>query len=115
MKRTRPLVRYTRINPYNAARRAEKFRRNYGARAEAVRDMRCLVGVGCLGPVCAAHAKARGMGGAGGDRRSLVPLCNRHHEQSHTWGKLTFEARYVLDIDNEAARIAGELDALGYE
>jgi len=44
-----------------------------------------------------------------------VPKCSRHHDEFHRFGKFTFENRYSIDLDAEAERIAGELDALGYE
>lgn len=101
------------IRRCNAKRRRESYARNYGERGDAVRAMPCLVGVGCRGPIQAAHVKARGMGGRGGDRRSLVPFCAGHHNEQSTRGVLTFAAKYSLDLASEAGRIALELDARG--
>jgi hypothetical protein len=100
------------VPPVNRARARDRKRKNFGARAEAVREMRCLVDQDCQGPVCAAHATSRG---AGGDRFDLVPLCNRHHHEQHAHGILTFESRHFLSLREEADRIAVELSALGYE
>ena len=139
MQRGKPLARGTRINPVNRKRKAATFARNFGDRGEAVRAMRCLVAVAMLGSIdrnasnawvysssyCrppfetqAAHATARGMGGAKGDRRDLVPLCAKHHAEAgeaRTSARADFERRYSLDLQAEAARIAAELDDRGIE
>jgi hypothetical protein len=121
LKRNRPIGR-------NAKRSRETYTRNFGERGEAVRAMRCLtlreLGpalVECRGPVQAAHVLARGMGGAKGDRRQLVPLCARHHEEAGegSWKpqqpskRAAFEKRHGLDLKAEAERIAIELDGRG--
>jgi hypothetical protein len=120
----------TRIKPTNTKRRRKAFARNYGERGDAVRLMTCLCADmdwphpdvdACSGPVQAAHAIARGMGGAKGDRRQLVPLCALHHEEAGEGSRkaeqpskrAAFEARYGLDVQAEAERIAVELDARG--
>jgi hypothetical protein len=117
----------TRIKPTNPKRRREAYARNFGERGEAVRSMPCLVpleGVEwpeCRGPVQAAHVLARGMGGAKGDRRQLVPLCAGHHVEAGegSWKdeqpskRAAFQARYGLDLKAEAERIALELDERG--
>lgn len=113
LKRKTPLRRTGNIKATNPKRRRESFARNYGERGEAVRAMRCLVGIGCRGPVQAAHVKARGMGGRGGDRRSLVPFCAGHHDEQTRRGGKTFAAVHRLNLDAEAERIAYELDACG--
>ena len=104
----------------NPARRAKMYARNFGPLAEAVRAMPCLVARArkardlCRGRVQAAHVVARGMGGCGGDARSLVPLCARHHEESSARGtskRAAFEARHGIVLQVEADRIAAQLDA----
>lgn len=132
------ITRSTRLAPVNRERKAKVFARNFGERAKAVRAMVCLViarnATVALGTVnryeawehsasrCsswlvqAAHVRARGMGGAKGDRRDLVPLCDRHHRESgefRTSQRTDFERRYGLDLQAEAARIAAELDEKG--
>lgn len=84
-------------------------------RGTAVREMPCLLAAtgGCEGPIHA-HARARGMGGAGGDLRELVPLCWHHHGVSHSMAAKDFAALYRIDLRQEAQRIARELDARGY-
>ena len=67
------------------------------------------------GPVEAAHVKARGMGGCGGDRRSLVPLCTRCHREQHAIGLRAFGEKYEIDLHDHAARIALQLDEEGHE
>ena len=100
----------------NRRRRAAAFARNYGERGAAVREMPCLLAAtgGCEGPIHAAHARARGMGGTGGDLRELVPLCWHHHGVSHSMAAKDFAALYRIDLRQEAQRIARELDARGY-
>jgi hypothetical protein len=132
------LNRHTPLVRRNRARARALHARNFGERAEAVRAMDCLTGCRCLvhshvscddgtwdehharceGPTQAAHVIARGMGGAKGDRRQLVPLCARHHEEAGegSWKdqqpskRAAFEKRYGLDLKAEAERIAIELD-----
>jgi len=117
LKRT-SLIRKTPIKRMNRGRRKKKFARNFGTRAEAVRDMKCLV-PGCRGRSEAAHMNgARGMGGCGGDRRGLGPLCRLHHLQSGEKGtsmRADFEAKYGIDLIQESDRIATYLDDMGHE
>lgn len=115
MKRLVALHRRTPMKRINAERRAKLFARNFGKRSSAVRAMPCLV-AGCRKESQAAHVRARGMGGARGDRRDLVPLCAHHHREAgerRTTARLAFQAFYLLDLEAEAARIAAELDAKG--
>ena len=132
----------------NPERRAAQHERNFGAphpergdtRADRVRAMACLgrrvpAGGGwmpvhvCAPPVQAAHVDARGMGGRGGDRRKLAPLCATAHreagelpslwmrsdpERYATTRRGQWEARHGVDLLAEAERIAAELDAEGY-
>lgn len=121
------LTRKTRVRPKNAKRAAAKFERNFGERGAAIREMPCLChgrtpAFGakwpCFGDTVAAHARARGMGGCKGDRRELVPLCQFHHVlagELRTHDRMSFEGNYGIDLTAEAARIAAELDAQGYE
>lgn len=98
-----PIARRSRINPINRVRRAWKFQRNFGPHAEWIRSLPCvLTGRGCSGPVEAAHAVARGMGGCKGSRKDLVPLCCGHHEQQER-GFETFERAYSIDLSALAA------------
>ena len=114
----------TRVKASNPERRKKAYARNFGDRADAVRKMACLVGgrgedpAPCQGDVVAAHVIARGMGGAKGDRRSLVPLCWAHHNEAGERGttqRASFEARYEVDLLVESDRIAAELDDEGLE
>lgn len=143
-----PLRRLTKLAPVNRKRKAKAFRRNFGKRSDAVREMRCL---GCVArrkmgpglnadgtrttagggdlfdirhelgqqtPTQAAHVKARGMGGVGGSRRDLVPLCAAHHleaGEARTSARAEFEARHRLSLEYEAKMIAERLDAEGFE
>jgi hypothetical protein len=125
----------------NLERRAKASARNFGephpergdTRADRVRAMPCLVRSRpwhtCRTPVQAAHVDARGMGGRGGDARSLAPLCADAHreagelpslwmrsdpERYATTQRGRWEQRQGVDLLGEAERIAAELDAEGY-
>lgn len=67
----------------------------------------------CVGRIQAAHARARGMGGANGDRRDLYPACAFHHDAQGRLGLRRFAEIFGVDPISEAARIAGELDERG--
>lgn len=68
------------------------------------------LGESCRGRIQAAHVRSRG---AGGDRRSLVPLCAGHHEELHRRGIETWQSRYGLDLHAIAEAIAVIFDADG--
>jgi hypothetical protein len=139
LARGKALARSTKLAPVNRKRKAETYARNFGDRGGHVRAMNCLGlaldtahyfadleadptgepddSFACSGPVQAAHVRARGMGGAKGDRRDLVPLCHRHHLEAgefRTTQRTEFEKRYGIDLVAEADRIARALDAEGF-
>lgn len=97
----------SRINPYNKERRKKKFKRNFGSeeRVKLIKKMTCVV------PSCSkrnchnAHVKARGMGGAKGDKNDIVPLCPKHHREQEKLGNKDFEKEYDINLLDEAARI----------
>ena len=108
----------------NRKRAVKLYARNYGERGDPVRAMPCTVSARCANPeptadtacygaIEAAHVKARGMGGCGGDRRQLVPLCSKHHRAWGRMGRHTFSTIFQIDLSAEADRIALELDARG--
>jgi hypothetical protein len=130
----------------NPKRAAKTFARNFGERGAPVRAMGCLCAKycadwyfntlqaehangtperfdaselpACSGPIQACHTIARGMGGAKGDRRNLVPLCAHHHTEAGERGtsqREAFEKRYGLDLQAEAKRIAEQLDGDGFK
>ena len=114
MKRT-TITRRARLRPINAARRAKAYARNFGPRADAIRSMPCLV-PGCPHPSQAAHSRARGMGGCGGDRRELVPLCAVHHAEAgeaRTSQRAAFELEHGLSLTTLAAELAERFDEDG--
>ena len=86
----------------NPARRAKLFERNFGDHGAFIRARPCVV-PGCKAtPIQAAHVRARGMGGCGGDKRDLVPLCSSHHGEQEgrtEW----FGAKYSIDLHQIAA------------
>jgi len=117
------------IKKSNPERRRRAYDRNFGERADHIRAMPCLVAAAwsppqwteagaprCFGDVQACHARARGMGGVKGDRRTLVPLCAAHHRESgelNTTERAEFEARYQIDLTAKAAALAIVFDGLG--
>ena len=114
LTRSTPLRRSTPLGR-NRKRAAKLYARNFGERADAIRAMQCLVH-GCPRPSQAAHTRARGMGGAKGDRRELVPLCAEHHREAgerRTSARADFERVHGLDLEAEALRLAECLDAEG--
>ena len=86
----------------NPERKARLYARNFGEWAAEIRMMSCEV---CgrvpteAFPNEAAHTVARGMGGCGGDKRTLLPLCRACHR--------AFDA-YQSPLLREDARDAAE-------
>jgi hypothetical protein len=112
----------------NAKRAAESYERNFGDRAAWIRQQPCLVrgvaGHECNSGTQAAHSKPRRMGGRGGNRRDLVPLCALAHDEAGEYPGLgryvgtkrwAFETKYSVNLVEKAAEIAALLDTLGYE
>ena len=85
LKRGGDLKRKSRLNPVNRKRKARLYERNFGDHAEWIRQMPCAI-TGAPPPNDPHHTKRRGMGGCGGDKRHLVPLCrfwNEELERNH--------------------------------
>jgi hypothetical protein len=61
------------MRPRNRKRADAAYARNFGRWSDSIRAMPCWL-CGGTRDVQAAHMKARGMGGCGGDRRYLLPL-----------------------------------------
>lgn len=112
----------------NPKRAAESHERNFGERAKWIRAQPCLIqgiaGHQCTSSTQAAHTKPRRMGGRGGNRRDLVPLCALAHDEAGEYPGLgrwvgtkrwAFETKYGVDLIEKAAEIAALLDTLGYE
>lgn len=114
MQRRSYIQRRTPLRRVNAKRKTLTYERNYGKRGEEIRAMPCLLEATneCSGRVEAAHAEARKMGGRGGDKRSLVPMCTGHHAEQGR-GQQSFAAKYKINLRAHAARIADDLDARG--
>ena len=72
--RSTPLRRQTRLSPINRKRRVKKYERNFGAKADWIVTLPCFA-CGRQGRSKPAHINARGMGGAKGSKKDLVPLC----------------------------------------
>ena len=112
-------MRKTRLRSVNPERRARTFARNYGERGDPIRAMQCAVPghsrspTRCWGRIEAAHVVARGMGGAHGDRRDLVPLCAGHHWEQTMTGIRRFQTKYGIDLTELAATLAAGMDEAG--
>ena len=67
-----------------------------------IRKQPCLV---CgLQPCDPDHLEARGMGGAGTEKKdySCVPLCRIHHSERHQAGNEKFENKYGINLWKDA-------------
>ena len=105
----------------NPDRRAGKHLRNYdgGGGLDHDRWIRgkpcCLCGFWAKG-IQAAHAIARGMGGANGAWWSLIPLCNTHHRLQESVGNAGIFEKYGIDLVSAAKRYTRqhleEMDAI---
>jgi hypothetical protein len=107
MKRT-AIQRRTPLRKRNPKRRARLYARNFGAHADTIRALPCLV-LGCQRRAEACHARPRGMGGANGSWRDLVPLCREHHIEAgehRTTQRYAFELRHGVSLTLAAARLA---------
>lgn len=116
-ERSKPLGRSKGVSRSNRKRRRVVYARNFGERADAVRAMPCLIDAG-HGLSVAAHAKARGMGGCKGDRRSLINLCQSCHVEAgeyRTSQRADFERKYGVDLVAESEWLAVELDRRGLQ
>lgn len=133
LERGAPPKRRTWMKKVNPERAAQKYKDNFGARADRIREMTCLVGdkmaqvyasgraipddwMPCVGHAVPAHARARGMGGAKGDRRDLCRLCWNHHEEAgeyRTSQRGVFELKYGVDLIAEAEAQAKIFDDMG--
>lgn len=93
------------------SRPAAETLRIYGgkARIEFVKSLPCIAGFVSLGGTSCdrlarenAHVSTGGMGRKS-DAANIVPLCARHHEQLHRWGRGAFEFTYALNLETCAA------------
>lgn len=77
--------------------------------ANYVRGQGCVVANGdCYGDVQAAHVRSRG---AGGTAKDMVGMCWFHHQvEQHGDGIKTFQKKYGIDLEAEAARLWEEND-----
>ncbi|HSF40349.1 MAG TPA: hypothetical protein VLT87_11195 [Thermoanaerobaculia bacterium] len=91
------------IKKSNPERKAKKYERNFGSHADFIRSLGCAVEE-CPNASQAAHVVSRKMGGCGGDRFDLVPLCGEHHPRQERYrhnpeGRLTaFEVEHGLNL-----------------
>lgn len=85
------------------ARRRTTASRSDDGKLAYVRSLPCCV---CHkpGPSEAHHYPTKG---AGGDDSRTVPLCRIHHDEFHSQGQATFQARHQIDLAAKAARYHG--------
>lgn len=103
-----------RVNPFNRERSKKKHGRNFGEYAVWIRMQPCIV-CGTRTQIQAAHMKSRGMGGCGGDKRHLLPLCYLCHHDETINGRGWLESETGLDLRLECKkyRIRYEQEATG--
>lgn len=90
----------------------DAYAEDFGAHADFVRSLPCIVRrvhprlrTPCFGLVVACHFQSRG---AGGDRFSLFPACQGHHQEQHQVGIVSFQELYELDLAREVEEICLE-------
>lgn len=101
------LSRRTPLAKRNEDRAVWKYARNFGEWADEIRAMPCWScgrRATAKRPNEAAHTVNRGMGGCGGDKRTLLPLCTECHTRFDAH-RLFYAGRKVT---REAARNAAE-------
>lgn len=88
----------------NKQRQKERFTITFGseARVKLIKRLPCLI-CGVI-PTVNAHVKPRSLGGTWVD---IVPLCNHHHhELDNIYGLTKFNAKYGIDLSEEARYLA---------
>lgn len=115
----KPLKR-TPVKRVNAKRRKKNHARAYGGagRIAFVKSLPCVVKgrpdgfpVRHDGPIEVMHTKSGGTARKA-DARLTVPCCQYHHRNAHTWGIETWQRAYGVDLEHEAANVAGHWDAM---
>jgi hypothetical protein len=105
IKRNKPLARGRGVKPVNRERKAERHARNFGAEAEYVRNLPCVI-TGATRPdavIVPAHVKSVG---AGGGRLDTIPIRWDLHEEQHRIGIDSFAAKYNINPRRLADDIA---------
>lgn len=92
------------VNRERQARRAREDR-VYGSYHRWIGTWPCLLAnASCWGTVAGHHVRSVGAGGE--DYANEIPLCTFHHGVIEAKGRLTFEARYGLDLEAVARGMA---------
>lgn len=101
----RPLVRHTRLAPYNRGRKHRRFKAAYHSTGFVawIRGLGCSVERCRQTDIVAAHVVARA---AGGTWQDVIPLCFTHHQIQHTLGVRSFERRYGINLRLTADAVA---------
>ena len=69
---------------------------------EWIRQMSCIVGYRCQGPVAPHHMETVG---SGGSDHFTLPICSWHHAEIHMLGERTMSDRYIVNWWYEVARL----------
>lgn len=85
-------------------------RKSFPGHMQFVRGFVCLAAASgtCIGKIHAHHVRNGTHAGLGlkPHDKWVVPLCARHHDELHTRGADTFEAKYKIDLKKCAEELA---------
>ena len=99
------MTRSTKMQARNPERSAKARAECFGPCARLSTLLPCCVpSCRALPPSDPAHVRSRGAGGK--DWANVVPLCNRHHRQSHDVGIESFQRMHNVVLEVVAGRIA---------
>jgi len=102
--RRTPLKQGSRLRLFGRVRQRRRAKGDvYGDYHRFVGTLPCVVGGGCKGPVAGHHVKTVGAGGK--DYGNEAPTCALHHQVFHSGGRSLFEARFDVDLTEEAERV----------
>ena len=105
LKRSGWIARKKGVNPINRERKErDRGDRVYGPYHKWISTLPCVIGGNCFGPVKGHHVKS--VGARGEDFGNEVPLCVKHHDEGHTGGWKSFAAKYSIDLQERAYRLA---------
>ena len=103
--RRTPLKQGSRLRLFGRVRQRRRAKGDvYGPYHRYVGTLPCVVGGGgCKGAVAGHHLKTVAAGGK--DHGNEVPLCVPHHQTLHIGGRVLFEARFDVDLAEQADRV----------
>jgi hypothetical protein len=112
MRKTKKKLVFVPVDRRPSVKKRAKFEREYGSaeRVAFVASLPCIASSDeCMAPIENAHTETGGMGRKG-PASSIVPACCYHHHILHTWGVMTFQAKYRVDLAACAAETAAAWD-----